>query len=211
MLVANALPRSRSKPVVNSVCVNGFRSGSTLPVKMSAFGSLDAMRKSYWQRDRPVEFGDRAGAAEHVGVAAEDAAQRVGVVGRVREDLEVVRPEEVAAERAARQLELQAILELVVAGEQLRAAVAGQVVRDAEARHDLVAPAEVDGRRVAVERRQVFLLHAHAGVDGQARRRLPAILEVERVGRVGRGTHGAEALHQRQRRWRQESRRRYGP
>ena len=88
----------------------------------------------------------------------------------------------VAAERAARQAHLHDVVELAVAGVDLDLAVVQQVIGAADARSDLVAPAELHRREAGrIVGRLRLLVEAETQVEGQAVSYLPGILEVERL------------------------------
>src|SRR5262249_33028757 len=106
----------------------------------------------------------------------------------------------VTAEGGARQLVLHRVIELAEAGAQLPATIALNVPRPADARRDLVAPAEADrvGNLDAVEfgreRRQEFVFKAKTRSDGHARVNLPGILEIEAVVAAARLRVVADAI-----------------
>src|SRR5205085_9000905 len=96
----------------------------------------------------------------------------VRVVVDAREEVEVIATVEVAAERAARQLILEAIIEPAVADKQLRLAIAEDVERATDARRRLRAPIELDARIACAEGRDIFTFETHAQVERQTRSRL---------------------------------------
>src|SRR5262245_38328508 len=91
----------------------------------------------------------------------------------------------VATERGTRQLVLERVIELTIAGCELPLAVATNIPGATNTRSDLVAPTEADGVRnlrtvyLRGERRQEFVLEAYARVNGHTRMHLPLILDVE--------------------------------
>ena len=125
------------------------------------------------------------------GVTADDIVD-IKAAGRIAgEKLEVIFEKNVAAEQAARQLEFDAVEKLAVAGEDLRLAVAVEIVGKPEARGDLIRPVEVDRARKLVIRRQIFFFDAHAEIQSQTVERLPFVLDENALTQVGAFAVGA--------------------
>ena len=103
------------------------------------------------------------------------AAQLRGI--RIVERAKARRPD-VATERAARQLVLRPVVVAAVGAGDLHTVVTEEVVGEAEARSQLLAPAEVDGRflDVRTERRDIFALDPNAQIERQAGVDRPVVL-----------------------------------
>ena len=114
-----------------------------------------------------LEVGiDRVGAERRMTEVDRSADERARACRRAARAVDQVRPVEgvervvvleplVAAERAARQLQLEDVVEDAPGAEHLRAAVALDVVGEAEARRQLVGEAELDAELGNVRRRSV--------------------------------------------------------
>ena len=132
---------------------------------------------------RPCDAGRRTGGR----ATAADGIGRVdvGEVGSVQ-GVDAIVPV-VAAEGTARQAHLHDVVELAVAGINLDLAVVQQVIGAADARSDLVTPAELDrGEAGRIVGRLKFVVEADTEVQGQAVADLPGILEVDRLGGLAR-------------------------
>src|ERR671926_440553 len=98
-----------------------------------------------------------------------------------RQNRNVNAPQNVAAERAARQFVFKPIVEPSVAAVDFRFAVAENVKSETDARSRFVAPAENDRNARGGKRRNVFFLDAETRINRQPTDR-PAILNVKRLG-----------------------------
>src|SRR5690606_13649837 len=118
-----------------------------------------------------------------------------------RVDREQVLDPLVAAERAARHLELGDVEVVAPGAVDLQLLVREDVPRKAEARSQLVVEVELDGvlRQGRVDGRAVIrdllLLGADTEVEGQVRKNLPAVLNVEAEVLAVGAALGDEATH----------------